>query len=125
MYEMEIPFSTTKLVIRLSRSIYGTAFFKTKGPFFDHAGPDGFRVDIPEMTPEDIENTDMAITLFIKERLIPVAERTCALVVAYDSLASYSTRGGGSGADCRQAELRRARSRLYRRRFLPVNTRCN
>ena len=103
MDDMEIPFSETKLVIRLTRSLYGSAFYKNKGPFFEYAGSDGFRVDIPEKTPEDVEDTDMAITLFIKERLIPVAEQTTALVVVADNSCSLASafappRAGGDAA---------------------------
>ena len=50
---------------------------------------------------------------------------TVATPVAVENPELFIRPGGVSGAGCRQAELRRARSWLYRRRFLQVNTRWN
>ena len=78
---MNIP--KPKLIIRLTRSLFGKAFYKTKNFATSMAADNGFCVELPEMTEEDADDTEMAIMLFIKERLLPVAERTTALVSAY------------------------------------------
>ena len=94
MRAMKIP--EPKLVIRLTRSLYGKAHLDTRSAVAKKCAENGFCIPLPELNEEDAQKTEMALSLFVKERLLPVAMRTTALVIAYDTCSL----GTAFGRDC-------------------------